>query len=149
MGSNYFDFRVSRACLAGILPLFHPFDLPYTCPIIHTSSGPSHSSYLCIRGSSTEESDLGQTGEGSDHPTIVVDLVPLAGPPSPSGKCKSKVSEIRYTGGSDYLTAAVQNTEAMGPSQIEPFFGHTFLSRYGPPFGFHVWCSNFLTSYIV
>ena len=36
MGSHCSDFRVIRACLAGIPPLYHSFDLPYTCPIMRT-----------------------------------------------------------------------------------------------------------------
>ena len=59
MGSYYYDFRVIRACLARILPLYDLFDLPYTCPIMRTSSGPNRSSGLRIRGSSVEEPDLG------------------------------------------------------------------------------------------
>ena len=149
MGSYLIDFRVIRACLAGIPPLYHYFDLPYTCPIMRTSSRPNRSSCLRISGSFAEEPDLGHTGEGSGHPAIVVDNVPLEGPPSPFGKGKSKVSEIRYPGGSDYLRAVMQNAEAVGPSRIEPFFGKTFAARYRPPFGVHVWCPNFLTSYIV
>ena len=83
-------------CLAGIPPLYHLIDLPYTCPIMRTSPRPTLSSGLCIRGSSADEPDLGQTGEGSGHSAIVIDRVPSAGPPSPLGKGKSKVSEIRY-----------------------------------------------------
>ena len=104
---------------------------------------------LCIEGSSAEEPDLRQTGEGSGRPAIVADRVPLAEPPSPSGKGKSKVSEIRYPSGSDYLRAAVQNVVALGSSRIEPFFGKTFASLYRPPFSVHVWYPDFLTSYIV
>ena len=37
----------------------------------------------------------------------------------------------------------------MGPSRVEPSFGHNFTSRYRPPFGVRVWCLDFLTSYIV
>ena len=47
------------------------------------------------------------------------------------------------------MRAAVQNAEVVGPSRIEPFFGKTFAARYRPPFGVHVWCPNFVTSYIV
>ena len=83
-------------CLAGILPLYQSLDLPYTCPIMRTSPRPTLSYGLCIRGSSAEEPDLGQTSEGSSHSSIVVDRVPSAGLPSPLGKGKSKVSEIRY-----------------------------------------------------
>ena len=116
---------------------------------MRTSSGPNFSSGMRIGGSSTEEPDLGQISEGFDRLAIVVDQVPLAGPPSPSGKGKSKDSEIRYPGDSDYLRAAMQNAEAVGPSRIELFFGKTFAACYRPPFGVHVWCPDFLTSYIV
>ena len=37
----------------------------------------------------------------------------------------------------------------MGPSWIEPSFGKTFTTRYRPLFGVHVWCPDFLTSYLV
>ena len=91
----------------GITPLYHSFDLPYSCPIMRTSSGPNCSFGLRIGGSSAEEPDLGQTGDGSEHPALVVDRVPSTEPPSPSGKGKGKVSEIRYPGGSDYLRVAL------------------------------------------
>ena len=66
-----------------------------------TFSGPSRPSGLRIGGSSIEGLDLGHIGGGSDRPAMVVDRVPLAGPPSPRGKGKEgKVSEIRYPGGS-------------------------------------------------
>ena len=116
---------------------------------MRTSSGPSRPSGLRIGGSSTEGSDLGQIGGGSGCPAIVVNRVPSTGPPSPHGKGKGKVSEIRYLGGSAYLRATVQNAEVVGPSPIEPSFGHNFASRYRPLFGVRVWCPNFLTSYIV
>ena len=64
VGSYCSDFRVIRVCLAGIAPLYHSFDLPYTCPIMYTFSGPNRSSGLHIGGSFAEEPDLGQTGEG-------------------------------------------------------------------------------------
>ena len=59
MRSYYSNFRVIRACLAEIPPLYNSFDLPYTCPIMCTSSGPNRSSDMCIGGSSAEEPDLG------------------------------------------------------------------------------------------
>ena len=113
---------------------------------MRTSSRPSRPSGLCIGGSSTEGSDSRQTGGGSGRLAIVVDRVPLASPLSPHGKDKGKVSEIRYLGGSTYLRAAVQNAEAVGPSRVEPSFGHNFASCYRPPFGVRVWCPDFLTS---
>ena len=124
------DFGVVTACLAEIL--LYSFDLPFPRLTMRTPLGLSRPPVLRIRGSSFEEPDLGQTGEGSDRPAIVVYRVPLAGPPSPSGKGKGKgkgkVGEIRYPDGSDYLRAAVQNAEVVGPSRIEPFFGKTFVA---------------------
>ena len=131
--------------LAEILPFYHSSAFPYTCSIMRTSSGPSRPSGLRI----IEGSDLWNIGGGSSRLAIVVDRVPLAGPPSPHGKGKGKVSEIRYPGGSTYLRAAIQNAEAVGPSRVEPSFRHNFASRYKPPFGVRVWCPDFLTSYIV
>ena len=121
--------------LAGIFPFYHLFTFPYTYSIMRTSSRPNRPSSLRIRGSSTEGSDLGKTGEGSGCPAIVVNRVPSMGPPSPHGKGKGKVSEIMYPGSSAYFRAAVQNVEAVGPSRVEPSFGHNFASRNRPPFG--------------
>ena len=146
-GSYYLDFRVVRACLAEI-PLYS-FDLPFPRLTMRTPLGLNCPLVLCIGGNSAKELDLGKTGEASDRPVSVVNLVPLAGPPSPSGKGKSKVNEIRYPSASDYLRAAVQNAEVVGPSRVEPFFGKTSATHYRPPFGVHVWCPNFLTSYII
>ena len=89
------NFRVIGVCLAEVPPFYHSFDLPYSCPIMHTSSRPSRSSGLRIGGSSIKEPDLGQIGEGSGRPALIVDRVPPVGPPSPSGKGKAKVNEIR------------------------------------------------------
>ena len=83
--------------LAGIFPFYHSFTFPYTYSIMRTSSRPNRPPGLRIRGSSTKGSDLGQTGGGSGCPAIVVDRVPLMGPPSPHGKGKVKV--IRATVG--------------------------------------------------
>ena len=94
MGSYCNDFRIIRACLATIPPLYHSLDLPYTCPTLHISSRPTHSSALRIGGSSAEEPDLGQTCGGSGRSVIIVNRVPSTGPPSSFGKGKSKVNEI-------------------------------------------------------
>ena len=90
------------------MPFDHSLAFPFTCSIMCISSGPSCPSGLCIRGSSTKGSDLGQIGGGLGRPAIVVNRVPLAGPPSPHGKGKGKVSEIGYPGGFAYLGVAVQ-----------------------------------------
>ena len=142
-----FTFTCSRVCgslvvvvcpffpifLAKILPFYHWSSFPYTFSIMRTSSRTNRPFGLRIRGSSTEGSDLGQIGGGSSRPAIVVDRVPLAGPPSPYGKSKGKVSEIRYPGCSAYLRATMQNAEAVGPSLVDPSFGHNFASCYRPP----------------
>ena len=135
--------------LVRILPFYHSSDFPYICPIMRTFFGPSRPSGMPIRGSFFKGSNLGQIGGGSGCPIIVVNWVPLAGPPSPYGKGKGKVSEIRYPSGSADLRAAMKNAEVVGLSRVEPSFGHNFASRYGPPFCVRVWCPDFLTSYIV
>ena len=107
------------------------------------------SSALCIGGSSTEASSSGQTGGESGRLAMVVPQVTSGGPSSPLRKGKGKVSEIRYLGGSKYLRADIQNVEVVGPSRVEPSFKETFVVRYKPPFGVHVWFPNVLTSYVV
>ena len=52
--------------LVGILLFYHSFTFPYTYSFLRTSSRPSRPFGLLIGGSSTEGSDLGQTGGGSD-----------------------------------------------------------------------------------
>ena len=91
VGSYCSDFRVIMVCLAGILPLYHSFDLPYTCPIMRTSSGPNRSFGLAHKGKFSRGPDLGQTGEGPDRPAIVIDRVPSAGPPSPLAKARVRL----------------------------------------------------------
>ena len=103
---------------------------------MRTPLGLSRPPVLRIRGSSAEEPDLGHSGKGSGCLAIVVDRVPLARPPSLSGKGKSKVSEIRYPRGFDYLRAAVQNTDVVGPSRIEPFLERPSSLATGPPLVF-------------
>ena len=78
------DFGVVRAYLTEI-PLYS-FDLPFPRLTMRTPLGLKRPPVLRIGGSSAEEPDLGQTNEGSGRPSIVVDRVPLAGPPSPSNK---------------------------------------------------------------
>ena len=84
MWSYCSNFRVIRACFVEVPSFYHLFDLPYSYPIMRTSSGPNRPSGLRIKGSSTEEHDSGHIGEGSGRLALVVDHVPPAGPPSPS-----------------------------------------------------------------
>ena len=59
--------------LAKILPFYHSSSFHYTCSIMCTSSELSHPSGLRIGGSSTEGSNLGQTGGGFGRPAIFFD----------------------------------------------------------------------------
>ena len=102
MGSYCSDFRVIRVCLARIPPLYDSFDLPYTCPIMRTSSRPNRSSSLRKGGRPAEESESRRTGGGFGSLAVVVDRAPPADHPSSFGKGKGKISEIRYPSGSEY-----------------------------------------------
>ena len=130
-------------------PWWSLFVSSYTCPIMRTSSGPNRSSGLHIGGRPAEEYESRWTGGGSGSLAAVVDRAPSAGHPSPPGKGKGKISEIRYPDGSEYLRAAVKYADAVGPSRVEPLCEQTFITRYRPPLGIQVWCPNLLTSYIV
>ena len=139
--SIFFFFR--------ILPFYRSFAFPYTYSIMRTSSGPSCPFGLRIGGSYTEGLDLGQIGGGSGRPAIIVNRVPSAGPSSPRGQGKGKVSEIRYPSGSAYLRAAVQNAEAVGPCRVEPFLDIISPLAIGQPlvFGFGTLTFSLFTSF--
>ena len=77
--------------------------------------GPGRSSVLCIGSNPTEASGSGRTGGESDSLAVVVHWVTPGEPPFPLSKGKGKISEIRYPSGSEYLRAAIQNAEAVGP----------------------------------
>ena len=139
--------RGFRACLVGVLHYF--FYIIFPCLALHISMGPVRSSILRIGRNSTEASSSGGTGGESDSLAVVVHRVAPREPPFPLGKGKGKISEIRYPSGFEYLRAAIQNTEAMGPSRVEPLYGEIFTAPYGPPFGVQVWCPDVLTSYVV
>ena len=149
MGRHSFDFRVIRACLDGILPLYHSFDLPYTCPIMSTSFVPNHSFGLRLGGRPAEEFELRRTEGRSGSLATVVDRAPPTDHSSSSGKGKGKVSEIRYPSGSEYLKATVKYADTVGPSRVEPIYEITLFTRYRPPLWVQVWCPDLLTSYIV
>ena len=79
---------------------------------------------------------------------MVAGVLPLGYLP-PSSRGKGKISEIRYPYGFEYLRATMRYADAMGPSRVEPLYAKTFATRYGPPYGFRIWCPNLLTSYVV
>ena len=108
--SSSLSFRVLsltnvRACLVGVLHYFFKFLSP--CLALHISMGPGRSSVLRIRSNSTEASGSGQTGGESYSLAVVVHRDAPGEPPSPLGKGKGKISEIRYPRGSEYLRAAI------------------------------------------
>ena len=111
--------------------------------------GPDCSSSLRIGGDSSTESGSGQTGGESNRLATVVLRDALREPPTPLGKGKDKIDEIKYLVGSEYLKSAVQNALAVGLSKVEPLFGEIFVRRYRPPFGVQVWSPDILTSYVV
>ena len=111
--------------------------------------GPGHSSVLRIGRNPTKASSSGRTDKGNDSLAIVVHQAAPGEPPFPLDKVKGKINEIRYPSGSEYLRAAIQNVEVVGPSRVEPFYGEIFAAWYGPPFGVQVWCPDVLTTYVV
>ena len=64
-------------------------------------------------------------------------------------KGKGKIYEIQYPSGFEYLRAAIQKAEAVGPSHVEPLYDEIFAARYGPPFVVQVWCPDVLTTYVI
>ena len=99
---------------------------------------PNRSSGLRIGRRPAEESESGRTGGGSSNLAVVVDRAPPMGHPSPPGKGKGKISEIKHPGCSEYLRAVVRYVDAVGPSRVEPLYEETFVTRYRPPLGFRV-----------
>ena len=127
-----FGFKVLRgfrACLVRVLHYFSDFFFP--CSALHISMSPNRSSVLRIGSNSTEASGSGRTGGESDSLAVVVHRVALGEPPFPLDKGKGKICEIRYPNGSEYLRAAIQNVEAVGPSRVEPSYGEVFAAWYG------------------
>ena len=111
--------------------------------------GPGRYSSLRIGGDSSAVAGSRRTGGASDRSTEV-DLRDAPGaPPFPLDKGKGRVYQIKYPGGSQYLTSTVQNALAVGPSKVGPLYGATFARRYRPPFGVQIWSPDVLTSYVV
>ena len=138
-------FQGSRACSIGVLH----FLLLFYFLALRISMGPGRSFVLHIGSNPAEASSSGRTGGESDSLVVVVHQVALGEPPFPLDKGKGKINEIRYPSGSEYLTPAIQNAEAVGPSRVEPLYGEIFAARYGPPFGIQVWCPDVLTTYVI
>ena len=88
--------------------------------------GPGRSSALRIRGDSSAKSCSGRMGGESNRLAMVVLRDVPGEPPSPLGKGKDKIDEIKCPVGSEYLKSAVQNAMAVGSSRVEPLFGEVF-----------------------
>ena len=81
-----------------------------------------------IGSNPAEASSSGRTGGESDSLAVVIHRVALEEPPFPLGKGKGKINEIRYPNGFEYLRAAIQNAEAVGPNRVEPLYGEIFAT---------------------
>ena len=111
--------------------------------------GPGRSSVLRIGNNPVEASSSGRTDGGNNSLAVVVHRAAPGEPPFPLDKGKEKINEIWYPSGSEYLRAAIQNAEAVGPNRVEPLYDEIFTARYGLPFRIQVWCLDVLTTYVV
>ena len=111
--------------------------------------GPGRSSSLCIGGDSSAVSGSGRTGGESNRLAVVVLQDAPGEPPSPLGKGKDKIDEIKYPVESEYLRSVVQKALAVGLSRVEPLYGEVFARRYRHPFGVQVWSSDVFSSCVV
>ena len=111
--------------------------------------GPGSFFVLLIGSNPTKASSSGRTDWGYDNLAMVVHRAASGEHHFPLDKGKGKLNEIRLPSGSEYLKAAIQNAEAVGPSRVEPSYGEIFVARYGPSFGVQVWCPDVLTTYVV
>ena len=83
--------------------LFYPQHPCFFCPASCIPMGQGRSSALCIGGDSSTESGSGRTGGESNRLAMVVLRDALGEPPSPLGKGKNKIDEIKYPVGFEYL----------------------------------------------
>ena len=88
--------------------------------------GLGRSSSLRIGGDSSAVSSSGLIGGESNHLAVVVLQDAPGEPPSPLGKGKDKIDEIKYPMGSEYMRSSVHNALAVGPSRVEPLYGEVF-----------------------
>ena len=110
--------------------------------------GLGRSSVLRIGSNPAKASSSGWTNGGNGSLIVMVHWAAPGEPPLPLDKGKGKINEIRYPSGFEYLRAAIQNVEVVGPSRVEPLYGEIFAALYGPPFGVQVWCLDVLTTYV-
>ena len=96
------------------------FDFLFPFLALHISMGPGRSSVSRMGSNLTEVFGSGRMGGEFDSLVVVVHRVAPGEPLFPLGKGKGKISEIRYPSGFEYLRAAIQNAEAVGPNRVEP-----------------------------
>ena len=89
------------------------------------------SSVLRIGSNPIEASSSGRIDGGDGNLAVVVRRATPGDPLFPLDKGKGKINEIPYPNGSEYLRAAIQNTEVVGPSRVEPLYSEIFAARYG------------------
>ena len=97
--------------------------------------GPGCSSVLRIGSNSAEASSSRRIDGGKDSLAMVVHRAAPGEPPFPLDKGKGKINEIQYPSGSEYLRAALQNAEVVGPNRVKLLYGEIFVARYGPHLG--------------
>ena len=113
------------------------------------SSRSIRSTGLHIGGRPAKGAESKQVGGGSGGLPSAAVRAPLVGHPLLHGKGKERISQIRYPPGSEYLRVVVRCLDAVGSSQVEPSYAEIFATPYRPSTGIHVWCLDFLTSYVV
>ena len=97
--------------------------------------GSGRSSVLRIGSNPAEASSSGQTDGGYDNLAMMVHRVAPGERPFPLDKGKGKINKIRLPGGFEYLKAAIQNAEVVGPSRVEPSLVRYLRPDMGPCLG--------------
>ena len=97
--------------------------------------GLGRSSVLRIRSNPAEASSSGRTNGGNDDLAVVVHRADPRESPLPLDKGKGKINEIQNPSGSEYLRAAIQNAEAVGPNRVEPLYGDLYSPVWAPVWG--------------
>ena len=110
--------------------------------------GSNRSSSLRIYASPPADTNPDQAREVPSRLVVVNPQNAPAAPPPPLGKGKKKMNLLKYPKGSDFLKVSVRHAMKVGPSRVGPSYESTFVERYRPPPGVHVWSPDFLTRYV-
>ena len=98
--------------------------------------GPDRSSVLRIAGDSSEVSGSRQTGGESNRLAEVVRRVAPGELPSPLGKGKGKINEIRYPEGSEYLRGLYRMSRPWALTELSLYLGKSLQPGIGPRLAF-------------